>query len=269
MPCLAPSSFSVSSRPIGPLRHAVDALGDAALKVDGDLLRLVGRSLRADRPLVHGLFRLVPGVLQQAALVAQVPQVAVAAVDRLLGGGDGHIVLGGVVQGVLAAADGPLAPRGDDAQPRVERHDGQLEAHLVVALAGAAVRDGVSALQLGDLDHALGDQRPGDAGAQQVLALVDRAGLHHGVEVVGDELLAQVFDVDLAGAGGEGLLLQAAQFLALAQVGREADHLAAVVVAQPGHDNGGIQPAGVGEHDFFDGLCWHEWVLGEVDRWGD
>ena len=56
-----------------PLGHAVDALGNAALKVDGDLLRLVRRGLGADRPLVHGLFRLVPRVLQQAALVAQVP----------------------------------------------------------------------------------------------------------------------------------------------------------------------------------------------------
>ena len=37
--------------------------------------------------------------------------------------------------------------------------DGQLKADLVVALAGAAVADGVGALRFGDLHDALGDDR--------------------------------------------------------------------------------------------------------------
>ena len=38
-----------------------------------------------------------------------------------------------------------------------ERGGGQLEAHLVVAFAGRAVRHGVGFFRPGDLDHALGD----------------------------------------------------------------------------------------------------------------
>ena len=54
-------------------------------------------------------------------------------------------------------AEALLPPRGDDLQLRRERGGGQLEAHLVVALAGGAVGDGIGAFRLGDLDHALGD----------------------------------------------------------------------------------------------------------------
>ena len=55
----------------------------------------------------------------------------------------------------------------------LERVIGQLEADLVVALAGRAMRHRVGADLLGDLDLLLGDQRPRDRGAEQILALVD------------------------------------------------------------------------------------------------
>jgi len=59
------------------------------------------------------------------------------------------------------------------------------------------VGDGVGAASAGHLDLFLGDQRPGDARAKQVLALVNGPGLQHRPEVVGDELLAEVLDEDL------------------------------------------------------------------------
>ena len=79
-----------------------------------------------------------------------------------------------------------------DLQARVERHEGQLEAHLVVALAGGAVRDGIGADLVGHLHQVLGDQRAGNGGAEQVFALVDRPGAQHGEEVIVGELLLQV-----------------------------------------------------------------------------
>ena len=58
--------------------------------------------------------------------------------------------------------------------------DGDVEADLVVALAGAAVGDRVGALLLGDLDEQLGDERPREGGGQRVDALVEGVGLEVG-----------------------------------------------------------------------------------------
>ena len=76
------------------------------------------------------------------------------AVRRGPGGRDG------VVDLLVAALDVPLPPGGDDGHLRGEALDGQLEADLVVALAGAAVGDGVRALLLGDVHQALADDAP-------------------------------------------------------------------------------------------------------------
>ena len=166
----------------------------------------------------------------------------------------------GVLDLLLPGLDVPNTPGGDDLHIRGEGLDGQLEAHLVVALAGAAVADGVGALFLGDVHNALGDDGPGERGAQQVLVLVHGPGLDGGVDVVLDELLFQVQHVQLGGPGLLGLFLQAVQLGALAHVAGDGDDLAVVVVLlQPGDDDGGVQAAGVGQHYFFDLVC-HNWV---------
>ena len=134
---------------------------------------------------------------------------------------------------------------------------GDLEPHLVVALARRAMRDRIGADQLGDLDLPLRDQGAGDAGAQQVLAFVQRVGAEHRKHEVADERLAQVVHEDFLDA--EHLRLPAGRFqlLALAQVGGEGHDLAPVVCLQPAQDHAGVQPAGVGEHDFLHVLDGH------------
>ena len=59
--------------------------------------------------------------------------------------GDEDLVLLGEVDQVGARLELPFPPRRDDADVGVEGIGRQLEAHLVVALAGGAVRDGVRA----------------------------------------------------------------------------------------------------------------------------
>ena len=83
---------------------------------------------------------------------------------------------------------------------RARRH---LEAHLVVALAGAAVGDGVGAVLAGRRDEVLHDDRPRQRRHQRVAALVQRVGLQRGGEEVVGELLAGVDDDRLDRAGGE------------------------------------------------------------------
>ena len=147
----------------------------------------------------------------------------------------------------------PLAPGGDDGHVGDEVLERQLEPDLVVALAGAAVADGVRALGLMAISArrlAIGGPRQG--GAEQVV-LVLRAGLHGRDDEVVHELVGDVLDVELARAGLERLLLQALQLVGLADVAGDGDDLAVIVVLlEPGDDDGGVKASAVGENDFLD-----------------
>ena len=104
----------------------------------------------------------------------------------------------------------------------------------------------------GDLDQALGDQRPRDRGAEQVDALVERVHAEHREDEVADEFLAQILDVDLLDAEHLGLLARRLQLLALAEIGGEGHDLAAIGRLQPFQDDRGVEPARIGEHDLLD-----------------
>ena len=160
----------------------------------------------------------------------------------------------GVVQQSGAAVQVPHAPGGDHLDVGLEGVVAQFEPDLIVALAGGAVGDRVGADFVGDLDLALGDQRPGDRGAEQVCALVQRVGAEHGEDEIADEFFAQVVDIDVARLDAQqfGLRTGGLQLLALADIGGEGHHLAAIGFLQPAQDDGSIEAAGIGQHDFFD-----------------
>ena len=184
--------------------------------------------------------------------MAQVPQVLVLGVVGLTVDLQGDVVGLGVVDLLVTALDAPLTPRGDDGHIGGQRFQGQLKADLVVALAGAAVADGVGVLLLGDLGQRGGDAGTRVGGTQQVVLILG-VGLQAGPDVVFDVVLLQVEDVQLGRAGLDGLLLQAVQLGALADVAGDCDDLAVVVVfLQPGNDDGGVQTAGVRQNYLFD-----------------
>ena len=151
----------------------------------------------------------------------------------------------------VAALEGPLAPWRHDPDRRLQCVVAELEAHLVVALAGGAVRHRVGADFPGDLDLFLGDQRPGDRGAEQVDALVEGIGPKHREYVVADKLLAQVLDEDVALLDAQHLRLAPGrlQLLALAEVGGERHHLGLIGLLQPLQDDRRVEPSRIGEHD--------------------
>ena len=96
-------------------------------------------------------------------------------------------VLDHIIQAdAVAAAD--LVQLGDDGRS-FQLFAVQLNWHALFK-AGAAMADSVRTLGPGDLNHALGQDGPRKAGAEQV-ALVIRARLHGGDNVVVDKLVGQ------------------------------------------------------------------------------
>ena len=169
--------------------------------------------------------------------------------------GDRDLVIRGEGEQLGARVELPFAPRRDHPDVGIEGVVGELEADLVVALAGGAVGDGIGAGGRGDLDLALGDQRPGDRCAEQIDALIERVGAEHREHVVAHEDVAQVFDEDLLDPGLLGLGPRRFQLLALAEVGGEGHDLAAVPLLQPTQDDGGVKAARIRQHHFLDAVA--------------
>ena len=179
------------------------------------------------------------------------PQVFVLGVVGLPGNFQGDVVGFGVVDLLVPALDVPLPPGGDNLHLGGKALDGQLKPDLVVALAGAAVADGVGPLLFGNFNQPLGDDRTGEGGAQKVVLVL---GPHHhgGDNHLVHHLVGEVLHIELGGAGFDGFFLQAVQLGALAHVAGDGDDLRVVVVLlQPGDDDGCIQAAGVRQHYFF------------------
>src|SRR5256885_16466283 len=133
----------------------------AGFKADLDFRGLVRSFFGRGDPLPHGLVGRVGGIFQFAAFVAEVPDVAVAAVNVFFALLDGNVVLLRVGDGVFARIDVPLAPGRDDPHVGSDGLVSQLETNLVVAFAGAAVRESISAELQRDLRLALGQNRAG------------------------------------------------------------------------------------------------------------
>ena len=185
-------------------------------------------------------------VLEHATLIRDVQEVGVH--------GEGGLTLAflvvhrnavliGVGQQLVARQEIPFPPGRDDLDIRHQGVGTKLKPHLIISLAGCAMRDGVSLLLPCNLHQALCNEWPRNGGAQQVFALVDGVGPKHGKDEVSNELLAEVFDVDLLDAKLLGLLPGGLELLALADVGGKGDDLAVVVVLKPLEDDRGVEAA--------------------------
>jgi hypothetical protein len=177
----------------------------ALLEVDLDIGGLVRRFFRRNRQLEHVLVRLVPGILQDAALKADMEQVFVGTVGIFLGHRHRDIVFLGISDQFLPGVQVPDPPGGDDRQFGIERQVGQFETDLIVALAGGSMADAIGPFGSGDPHLFLGDQRPGKRSPQQVGAFVDGVGAEGRENVIADKLLAQVGNDHLFRAGGQAL----------------------------------------------------------------
>ena len=251
-----PERVELGQQISGRKRLAVERDGIAARELDGDIGGLVGRRLRIEGARIDVVRHLLRRILQHLPLRGGMQEIGIDRERRLaaLVLGNGDLVLLGEGDERFARAQLPFPPRRNHRDVGLERIIGQLETHLVVALAGRPVRHRVGADLFRDLDLSLGDQRPRDRGAEQVLSLVERVRPEHGEDVVAHELLAQILDEDVLrlDAEKERLGARGREFLALAEIGGEGDDLAAIAGLQPLEDDRGIEPTGIGEHDFLD-----------------
>src|SRR3954453_10890226 len=108
------------------------------------------------------------------------------------------------------------------------------------------MRQRVAAGSESDFHLALGEERPRNRGAEKIFVFIDAAGPYHAPQVVGDELLAQVGDVNLRRAGLERFLLESGElFSTLSDVAADGDHVALIIFLEPRNDDRGIEAAGV------------------------
>ena len=160
----------------------------------------------------------------------------------------GDVVAGGVLDRV-GPGHAPVAHRRHDLEVGSQRAGGHLEAHLVVALARAAVGHGVGAVAAGHLDEVADDDRPRQGRDERVAVLVEGVGPQRRADEVAGELLAAVDHHGVDGAGGQGPGLQGLPVAALADVAGHGDDLDAELLDHPAHGDGRVEAAAVGEHD--------------------
>ena len=223
---------------------AVERRRDAALETDDDSLGLGGAVLGVGghRPDVRG--GRVPGVLEDAALDGATPEVVIDGVGLLVGGGHGHAVLLRPLHLGVARGEVPHADGRDELDRGVEGANRGLEAHLVVALARAAVRDVLRAVLVRDVHEVLGDDGAREGREQRVDALV----LAVGPDGLRHDLLG-VLGTHVDGLGGDGahvecLLLDPLEvLLVLTDVSADGNHVHVLLDLQPLDDDGRVETA--------------------------
>ncbi len=225
---------------------AVERHGHPALELDLHDLRLLGGLFGAGDELKDVVLGSVVEILDPATLGGATPQVVVDRVGDDLGAAlDGDAVLARVGD-LLLAAHLPRAHGRDRAQLRGERGDRGLDAHLVVALAGAAVGDRVAAARARVPHRELGDQRAPERGEQRIAAAVERVGLDRREQVLARELLARVDDVTVQRAEVQRLGADRLVVLAgLPEVDGQAHDLGVIAVLDPLEHHARIEAARV------------------------
>ena len=231
---------------------AIDRNGIALFKADLDDRCLVGSGFRRNGAHMHIFRRFQCRIFQNLALGRGMQQVGVDGERRfaLLILGNRDLVLFGEFEQMRAALERPVAPWSDDLDVRVQRISGKLEAHLIVALAGCAMRNGVGAGLLGNLDEMLGNQRTGNRRAEQINAFIDGIGAEHRENEIAHEFFAYVLNEDFLDAQHFRFLACRFKFFALAEIRGESHNFRAEFRLKPFQDDRGVETARIGEHDF-------------------
>ena len=221
--------------------------------MDGHISRLIRRCFRRNAHFQNLIIlRLVCRILQIQTLMGQMPDVLILGVVGLTVDLQRNVMCFCVINFLVTAVQLPETPRSQYLHLRCKCLDCQLETYLVIALAGAAMYDGIAAFSLCDLYQFLCDDRTCKGSTQQI-AFVICACLHGRDDVIIHKFLGQVHDIQLGSAGSQSLFLQAIQLTSLANITGDGNDFTAVVFLQPRNEYGCIQTAGICEGSLLNG----------------
>ena len=188
--------------------------------------------------------------MQQVGIDAERRFTAFVARDR-------NLVLLGIGDQLGARSQIPFSPWGDDPDIGLLRVIGEFETNLIIALAGGTVRNSVSTHFAGNFDLAFGNQWPCDRGAKKIHALIERVGAEHREDIVAHKFFAQIFDENLLDAQHLSFRARRFNLFTLADIGGEGYNFGIVLILQPAQNDRGVEPARIGENDFFDVILFH------------
>ena len=228
--------------------NAVDGRRHAFLPLDFHIGRCIGRIGGRFGQRVNLIRRLIPRVFQNAALDRASPQVFIGAVGTRLCRRHRHAAQARVLN-LFRARHAPHAGRRNHLNRRIDGARRDVDAHLVVALPGAAVRDGGGILHLRDFHELLCDERAAQRGRQRIALLVHGAGLQRRQNIVAREFLAHVEHVAADGAGRHRARANLRELAPLAQIQRDGDHFCVVFLFQPRDRHRGVEPARICQND--------------------
>ena len=228
-------------------RLAVKRNRQTLFEADLYIGRIIGTLPRVARPRIDLGGRLRPRILEHAGFDRAAPQVLVGRVRGTDGGRDLDAVLVGVLD-LVVPIHTPLAHRRDHLELRRERGCGDVESHLVVALAGAAMSDRAGAFAARDLDHHRRDQGPAQRGRERVLLFIYGARLERGPHEQLEKWDAAVGDVGCRSADLQRPRLDGVEVLLLAEVDGERNDVPALVL-EPADRHRRVETARVGEDE--------------------
>src|SRR5438128_3264519 len=161
------------------------------------------------------------------------PDIAIAAVNLVRCSGKRNIAFFSVGNRFVPGPDIPLAPWRNNFEMRRKCLVCELKPHLIVALAGTSVGNGISTFLQRYLNLALRQKRPPDGGSEQILSFVHGPGFNERPEVFGYELMTEIFDIAFGSTGTDRFFFKTLQFIVLADVAGHSDNFATVVLLVP------------------------------------
>ena len=141
--------------------------------------------------IVGGLCR----ILKLKSLVADMPDIAVAAIAVVGLEGKIDVMSRAIFQLLLTGLDIPGSPGSNDLHLGSQRLDAQLETNLIVSFSGSAMADGNSALLFGDIHKDLCNQRAGHCSAEKVFVLVGSVCFYAGSNVFVTKFVSHVLNI--------------------------------------------------------------------------